>query len=150
MTFTDTSTDPDGTIAGRAWDTEQRRLFDDATGATARASFPAAGTYTVRLQVTDNSGLSSVTTASVYVTADPNAGIQPPAGNLVTNSTFENSTNGWGAYQSALDRVALADAPNGGYAAKVSGPRAPTTRSTTTPRRSCRPPRARPTPSRPT
>ena len=91
---------------------------------TARARppglFPVAGTYTVRLQVTDNSGLSSVTTASVYVTADPNAGIQPPAGDLVTNSTFENSTNGWGAYQSALDRVALADAPNGGYAAKVS------------------------------
>ncbi len=62
--FTDTSTDADGTIASRLWD------FGD--GSTSTLSNPAktyatGGTYTVKLKVTDNSGLSTTTSKSVSV-----------------------------------------------------------------------------------
>ena len=35
VTFTDTSTDRDGTIASRAWDLDDDGAYDDGTGATA-------------------------------------------------------------------------------------------------------------------
>ncbi len=120
VTLTDTSTAPSGTIASRAWDLDNNGAFDNGTGATATVSYPVAGTYTVREQVTDSNGLQSVATGNVYVAADPAAGLQPPAGNLTTNPTFEANTNGWGAWQGVVDRVPLADAPNGGWVARVT------------------------------
>jgi len=51
------SSDPDGTIAGYAW------TFGDgatATGATTSHAYATAGTYTVKLVVTDDDGTSSV------------------------------------------------------------------------------------------
>jgi PKD repeat protein len=60
------STDPDGTIAGWAWN------FGDggtATGATATHSYATAGTYAVALTVTDNQGLSTASTQQVVVPA---------------------------------------------------------------------------------
>jgi PKD repeat protein len=74
-TFTDTSTDSDGTIASRAWN------FGDGTTSTATnpsKTYAAAGTYTVALTVTDNAGASNTKTASVTVTA-------PPGGNVLQN-----------------------------------------------------------------
>lgn len=71
VTFTDTSSDPDGYIAARAWDLDNDGAFDDGTGATATRTFPAAGTYTVRLQVTDNQGATAVATRTVTVAAAP-------------------------------------------------------------------------------
>ncbi len=74
-TFTDSSTDSDGTIASRNWN------FGDGTTSTATnpgKTYAAAGTYTVTLTVTDNAGASNTKTASVTVTA-------PPAGNTLTN-----------------------------------------------------------------
>ncbi|WP_104126526.1 PKD domain-containing protein [Cryobacterium sp. Y57] len=62
------STDPDGSIAGYAWD------FGDnstTTGATATHSYAAAGSYVVTLIVTDNSGASTVTTRTVDATEPP-------------------------------------------------------------------------------
>jgi aqualysin 1 len=64
--FTDTSTDPNGDIVSRSW------AFGD--GATSSAQNPAhgyaaAGTYTVKLTVTDAAGLSSAAQQSVTVTA---------------------------------------------------------------------------------
>jgi PKD repeat protein len=72
------STDPDGTITTYAWN------FGDsgtATGTTANHTYTAAGTYTVRLTVTDNLGgvanttrtvsVSSVVTADTYKLGDP-------------------------------------------------------------------------------
>ncbi|MGO4689579.1 PKD domain-containing protein [Glaciibacter sp. 2TAF33] len=62
------STDPDGTIAGWAWD------FGDggtATGATTTHPYAAAGTYAVVLTVTDNQGLTNSSTKQVVVPDQP-------------------------------------------------------------------------------
>ena len=64
VAFTDTSTDADGSIASRAWS------FGDGSSSTAAnpaKTYAASGTYTVKLKVTDNSGLSTTTSQSVTV-----------------------------------------------------------------------------------
>ena len=47
VTFTDASTDGDGAIASRAWDTDNDGSFDDGTGTTATRTFTSTGTFTV-------------------------------------------------------------------------------------------------------
>lgn len=64
VSFTDASSDSDGSIASHAWD------FGDGTTSTATSpskTYAAAGTYTVTLKVTDNGGLDNTKTASVTV-----------------------------------------------------------------------------------
>ena len=87
-TFTDTSTDSDGTIAGRSWD------FGDggtSTAANPSHTFPAAGTYTVSLTVTDNGGATGNTSKAVTVasTSDPD-----PSTPTLSNGIAYNDTNG--------------------------------------------------------
>ncbi len=77
VTFTDTSTDSDGTIASRAWDLDDDGAFDDGTGATATRTFPTAGMHTVRLSVTDNSG--AITTSTMNFAVDPVPNVLPAA-----------------------------------------------------------------------
>ncbi len=63
--FTDTSTDPDGTIATRSWN------FGDGGTSSAQNpshSYAAAGTFAVSLTVTDNNGAPSSITKNVTVT----------------------------------------------------------------------------------
>lgn len=64
--FTDTSTDPDGTVATRSWD------FGDGTTATTAnpvKTYAAAGTYAVKLTVTDDKGATATATRNVAVSS---------------------------------------------------------------------------------
>ncbi|MBO7941652.1 proprotein convertase P-domain-containing protein, partial [Streptomyces sp. S9] len=70
VSFTDTSSDSDGTIASRSWN------FGDGTTSTATnpsKTYAAAGTYTVTLTVTDNGGATNTKTGSVTVSGGPGA-----------------------------------------------------------------------------
>lgn len=65
-TFTDSSTDADGTIASRSWN------FGDGTTSTATSpskTYSAAGTYNVSLTVTDNAGATNTKTTAVTVSS---------------------------------------------------------------------------------
>ena len=64
--FTDTSTDPGGSIASRSW-----TFGDGGTSTLANPShtYAAAGTYTVGLTVTDNGGLTNSTSKQVTVSS---------------------------------------------------------------------------------
>jgi hypothetical protein len=70
MRFTDTSTDADGRIVAWAWD------FGDGTKSTARnpplKSWSKVGDYTVKLVVTDNSGLQRAYSILVQIQAGSN------------------------------------------------------------------------------
>jgi len=75
--FTDTSTDSDGTIASRAW------TFGDggtSTAASPSHTYAAAGTYSVSLTVTDNGGATNTKTSSVTVSGGGSGG-----GNVLQN-----------------------------------------------------------------
>ncbi len=64
--FTDTSTDADGTIASRAWN------FGDSSSATTANpshSYATAGSYNVSLTVTDNQGATNSLSKSVTVSS---------------------------------------------------------------------------------
>ncbi|MBI3712922.1 MAG: collagenase [Burkholderiales bacterium] len=66
VTFTDQSTDSDGSIASRSWN------FGDGTSSTLAnpvKTYAASGTYQVSLTVTDNRGASTTTSRSVSVLA---------------------------------------------------------------------------------
>jgi PKD repeat protein len=78
--FTDTSTDSDGTIVSRSWN------FGDGTTSTLTnpsKTYAAGGTYSVVLTVTDNVGATSSKTSSVTVVV-PNV---PPVANFTFAAT---------------------------------------------------------------
>ncbi len=68
------SYDPDGRVTGYAWDFNNDGRTD-ARGVTAIHGFPAAGSYRVRLTVTDNLGLTDSITRVVQVSGPAN---RPP------------------------------------------------------------------------
>ncbi len=76
------SSDPDGSIAGYAWN------FGDGgsgTGTSTSRTFAAAGSFTVRLTVTDNLGATASSTRIVTVTAGP----PPPAVTISGRISFD-------------------------------------------------------------
>uniref|UniRef100_UPI00384A9B80 PKD domain-containing protein n=1 Tax=Dyella ginsengisoli TaxID=363848 RepID=UPI00384A9B80 len=85
VSFTDTSTDSDGTIASRSWN------FGDGTTSTATNpshTYAAAGTYSVSLTVTDNGGASNTKTQSVTVSSSGGGG----SSQLLGNTGFETGS----------------------------------------------------------
>ena len=79
VTFTSSSTDPDGSIVSTQWDLDGNGEFNDASGATVERSFPTPGSYTVRVRVTDNDGITGSAEHTVVVTApDPGPGEPAP------------------------------------------------------------------------
>ncbi len=65
-TFTDSSTDADGSIVSRSWN------FGDGASSAATSpshTYTAAGTYTVALTVTDDSGLTNTKSQSITVSS---------------------------------------------------------------------------------
>jgi PKD repeat protein len=71
-TFTESSTDSDGTVVAWVWD------MGDGTGTSARNptyTYEFAGTYTVELRVTDDGGLVGTTQQTITVTAPPSASL---------------------------------------------------------------------------
>ncbi|GAB3349931.1 hypothetical protein GCM10027430_12600 [Lysobacter tyrosinilyticus] len=90
VTFTDSSTDSDGSIASRSWD------FGDGTTSTATSpskTYTAAGTYTVTLTVTDNGGLTNTKTSSVTVAS------APPSGGSLSNGVVQAISGAVGSSQ---------------------------------------------------
>jgi VCBS repeat-containing protein len=94
-TFTDGSSDGDGTIAGWSWD------FDDGTGSTSQNpshSFAADKTYHVKLTVTDNAGAEKSVQHDVTVTAPPPPNQAPTAMpdsyTMFRNQSLELQTDG--------------------------------------------------------
>jgi PKD repeat protein len=81
-TFTDASTDGDGSISSRAW-TFESGTPAASTEQSVEVTFAAAGTYTVTLEVTDNEGATDDFSREVTVTTTP--GNQAPTADF----TFE-------------------------------------------------------------
>ena len=99
-TFTDSSTDSDGSIASRSWN------FGDGTTSTATSpskAYAAAGTYTVTLTVTDNGGLSNTKTSSVTVATSGGGAVALSNGVAAAGSTNSTSANSsWKDYTVAI------------------------------------------------
>ena len=70
VTFSSSSTDPDGSIASYEWDFDGNGTTD-ATGATVSRSFAHSGTPSVTLTVTDNEGAKRSTSHQVAVRNRP-------------------------------------------------------------------------------
>ncbi len=88
-TFTDASTDADGTVTAWSWN------FGDATTATVRNpshTYAAGGTYIVTLTVTDNLGATNTTTRTVTATAPVSGITLSTRGYKVRNSARVNLT----------------------------------------------------------
>jgi PKD repeat protein len=67
VTFTSTSSDPDGAIASQDWDLDGDGQFDDSSAPQTSRTFANAGVYTVSLRVTDDGGATAETTRSIAV-----------------------------------------------------------------------------------
>jgi PKD repeat protein len=73
VTFSSTASDPDGVadLGTISWDLNGDGTFGDATGATAKAVFLSAGTYTVGERVTDKGGAATTSTKAITVAGPP-------------------------------------------------------------------------------
>ena len=95
-TFTDSSTDPDGTVTGWAW------TFGDGTSSSVQHpahSYAASGTYTVELTVTDDGGATNTTARTVTV-SEPVSNQAPtadagPTNRSPTSARRESNRSHW-------------------------------------------------------
>jgi Big-like domain-containing protein/PKD domain-containing protein len=70
VTLTGSDGDADGSVVGRAWDTDADGQFDDGTGASVSPSFDSPGAHVVRYRVLDNDGTSTTATKTITVTRE--------------------------------------------------------------------------------
>lgn len=86
VSFVSGSTDPDGPVAGHAWDLDGDGAFDDASSPMARFTYATVGRRTVSLRVVDDAGVPAVTSQVVAVQVpaapppQPQPTPQPPPG----------------------------------------------------------------------
>ena len=92
VTFTSTSSDPDGSIVLTQWDFTNDGTFD-ATGSQVNHAYLFGGDWTVRMKITDNEGAVKELTKVVSVGTPPN---DPPTANFsispASPKTLENVT----------------------------------------------------------
>ena len=87
------STD-DGSIISYDWDLDNDGAFDDATGPTVSRVFNTVGSYDVRLEVTDDEGLSDIAVLTIQVTTTPptaHLSIAPTSPSSLVTITFDAS-----------------------------------------------------------
>jgi PKD repeat protein len=100
VTFTSTSSDPDGSIASLAWDLDNDGQFDDGTTGTVQTAFATGGAHPVKLRVTDDSGATDLATLSVVVAnrspvaSFTSAPAAPKTGEQVTFTSTSNDPDG--------------------------------------------------------
>jgi glucose/arabinose dehydrogenase/PKD repeat protein len=73
------SSDPEGAALTFAWDLDGDGAFDDSTSAQPTFTYTASGTYTVRLRVTDPSGLTDTDQLTITAGSPPTPTIETPA-----------------------------------------------------------------------
>jgi PKD repeat protein len=102
------SSDPDGTIASYPW-----TFGDGATGTGTNAThvYQTAGTYTVQLTVTDNSGATDSATTNIVVTSSPV--INAPSHLAASNRIAGQITLNWRESSSNLQGFYIERAPGG-------------------------------------
>jgi glucose/arabinose dehydrogenase/PKD repeat protein len=80
------SSDPDGDTLTYAWDLNGDGSYDDSTSPKPTYTYSAAGTYAVRLQVTDSRGASDILNEPLTITAGneaPNPAIESPSADML-------------------------------------------------------------------
>ncbi|QKW04990.1 lamin tail domain-containing protein [Streptomyces sp. NA04227] len=105
-TFTDGSTDSDGTIVSRGWDFGNGQT---STATNPTVTYASAGTYPVSLTVTDNGGATHTTTRNVTVTTGGG-----PA-NVIINEVLANEPG------SSTAGEAIEMVNTGGTATSIAG-----------------------------
>jgi len=124
VTFTSTSTDPDGQITGQWWDLDNDGSYDDGTAKTVTKVFASAGNKTVRLRVKDNDDATRTVSRSIPVAANraPTADFSassttPDTGQAVTLTSTSTDPDGRPLTQEwDLDDDGAYDDANGGTA----------------------------------
>jgi PKD repeat protein len=86
--FTATASDPDGTVAGIAWDLDGDGQFNDGTGPVVTRSYSTPGSRVVSVRATDNMGVATIAFRTIEVTgsSDGQSGAATAAGGSATNS----------------------------------------------------------------
>jgi hypothetical protein len=78
VTLTDTSGDPDGTVALRGWDLDGDGRYEEGGGATAVTRFATPGAHVVGIRVVDDDGDERELRRTLTVTAAPPPPPPPP------------------------------------------------------------------------
>jgi PKD repeat protein len=76
VTLSSTAGDPDGPLAKQEWDLDNDGQYDDAGGGVVFATFARAGSFPLKLRVTDSKGATAVAVRQVDVANRP---VAPPS-----------------------------------------------------------------------